>query len=228
MGYYLLLNFILCTEVYYILIYVVLAQIGSELIFDIEHLFAQIFSDRKHEPFSCDLTDMVPIRETRKGLFSSFLLKCKMCCLIQTITTERSECTEMDINSGLAVAAISTGVGFSQLDEIAATVNMPMVTNKTFNKYHDKVSDVLRKSTWDSMQEAAEEEANLARDVGDIDNDGVPCITVVTDGAWSKRSYYVNYDALSEIQADPQFQNQKKKITSTQKKISSESEIILT
>ncbi|KAK9752198.1 hypothetical protein QE152_g4422 [Popillia japonica] len=49
------------------------------------------------------------------------------------------------------------------------------------------------------MEEAGVEEAQLAREAGDIDSEGIPCITVVADGAWSKRSYNVNYNAASGV-----------------------------
>lgn len=34
---------------------------------------------------------------------------------------------------------------------------------------------------------------------GYIDGDGIPMITVVTDGVWCKRSYKTKYDALSGV-----------------------------
>lgn len=34
---------------------------------------------------------------------------------------------------------------------------------------------------------------------GDISKDGIPMISVVVDGAWSKRSYRFNYNALSGV-----------------------------
>jgi len=39
------------------------------------------------------------------------------------------------------------------------------------------------------MQKAGEEEKRIALDCDDIDTDGIPMITVVADGQWSKRSY---------------------------------------
>lgn len=42
-------------------------------------------------------------------------------------------------------------------------------------------------------------EAELAIKAGDINFDGVPVITVVADGAWSKKSYKKNYNALSGV-----------------------------
>lgn len=47
------------------------------------------------------------------------------------------------------------------------------------------------------MKEAGEEERRLAIESGSLDVDGIPIITVVADGQWSKRSYKTKYDALS-------------------------------
>ncbi|KAF5277529.1 hypothetical protein FQR65_LT15975 [Abscondita terminalis] len=51
------------------------------------------------------------------------------------------------------------------------------------------------------MEDAAREEATKAKELNEVDKHGVPCITVVTDGAWGKRSYNVNYhrDASSGV-----------------------------
>lgn len=39
----------------------------------------------------------------------------------------------------------------------------------------------------------------MAKNLGEVDKNGIPLITVVADGAWSKRSYSVNYDAKSGV-----------------------------
>ncbi|KAF2891898.1 hypothetical protein ILUMI_14275, partial [Ignelater luminosus] len=44
--------------------------------FDVAHLFRQLFSSGKHEPFDCDLSCVYVVKEVRKGLRSSFELKC--------------------------------------------------------------------------------------------------------------------------------------------------------
>lgn len=52
------------------------------------------------------------------------------------------------------------------------------------------------------MKEAADEERQAAIERGDIDEeDGVPFISVVTDGCWCKRSYNKNYTSLSGVAA---------------------------
>jgi len=57
----------------------------------------------------------------------------------------------------------------------------------------------IKNTAWSEMQKAGEEEKKLAIESGDIDTDGIPLITVVTDGQWSKRSYSTKYDALSGV-----------------------------
>lgn len=47
------------------------------------------------------------------------------------------------------------------------------------------------------MEKAGKEERNLALESGNVDKDGIPLITVILDGGWSKRSYGHNFSANS-------------------------------
>ncbi|CAH1383606.1 unnamed protein product, partial [Tenebrio molitor] len=49
------------------------------------------------------------------------------------------------------------------------------------------------------MKIAGKEEARLAIEAGMVNEQGIPIITVLTDSAWSKRSYKTNYNALSGV-----------------------------
>lgn len=49
------------------------------------------------------------------------------------------------------------------------------------------------------MEDNGKEELKLALEHKDIDNDGIPYITVYLDGGWSKRSYGHSYDAASGV-----------------------------
>ena len=48
------------------------------------------------------------------------------------------------------------------------------------------------------MQEAGKKEKRLAEERGDY-NEGVPAITVIVDGGWSKRSHPHSYNAKSGV-----------------------------
>lgn len=142
---------------------------------------------------------MKVVGEKRNGLFCEFYLKCQMCNCMKTITSDIKPQSKANVNSSVVLGSISTGIGYTQISELSATLDLPFMTLKTYNKYHEQVAELIRASAWQKMEEAAGEEIKLARDNGDIDKDGIPCITVVTDGAWSKRSYNVNYDSMSGV-----------------------------
>ncbi|KAJ8952670.1 hypothetical protein NQ318_020985 [Aromia moschata] len=117
-------------------------------IFDVGHLFNQILNSQRHEPFDCDVTDMVCVDEFRSGLKSTFVLRCKMCRLFQYISTEdaQSDSSNLDINSAVTLSTISTGIGYWQLNEIAAAINMPMMSDKTYIHYHRKNKSNFKKT----------------------------------------------------------------------------------
>lgn len=54
-------------------------------------------------------------------------------------------------------------------------------------------------SLWEIMELAGKEEHEIAKRNGDIDDDGIPHITVFLDGGWSKRSYGHSYTAASGV-----------------------------
>ncbi|KAJ8868217.1 hypothetical protein PR048_032026 [Dryococelus australis] len=49
------------------------------------------------------------------------------------------------------------------------------------------------------VTDAGEEEADVAIQAGEVDDDGIIVIAVVTDGAWSRRSHGTNYNVLSGV-----------------------------
>ncbi|CAG9773190.1 unnamed protein product [Ceutorhynchus assimilis] len=122
-----------------------------------------------------------------------------MCHCLKTLTSDNETRDKVNVNSSFVLGSISTGIGYSQVNELASTLNMPLMTLSTFNKYHEQVANYIRSSVWQKMREAAAEEAKFSTDSGDIDENGIPCITVVTDEAWGKRSYNVNYDSMSGV-----------------------------
>ncbi|KAF2881511.1 hypothetical protein ILUMI_24668 [Ignelater luminosus] len=60
---------------------------------------------------------------------------------------------------------------------------------KICNCHHVLVSKSWEKAALLKMKEAARKEADFDSEYGHLDKNGIPCITVVADGCWSKRSY---------------------------------------
>ncbi|KAF2887047.1 hypothetical protein ILUMI_19126 [Ignelater luminosus] len=107
--------------------------ITGRRLFDVGYLFKQLLASEKHAPFDCDITNMYVVKELRKGLQSSFELKCKMCGITTTLLTENPEEEGiLNINLAVTLACVSTGVGYAQLDELAAAINMPNMSDKTY------------------------------------------------------------------------------------------------
>jgi len=78
-------------------------------------------------------------------------------------------------------------------------MNMPNMCNKLYQKLHEDAHKFTGETAWEAMSLAAEEEAKLAIENGDVREDGIPMITLIADGAWSKRNYKSNYNALSGV-----------------------------
>jgi hypothetical protein len=89
------------------------------------------------------------------------------------------------------------GIGHTQLAEFAAFLDVPPLSCSGYIQVQSSSAKAVHEVAWDEIKKAGEEERKLAIQHGDID--GVPMITVVADGQWSKRSYKTKYDALSGV-----------------------------
>ncbi|XP_071056943.1 uncharacterized protein [Onthophagus taurus] len=172
-------------------------ELDGRRIVDVSSFMKQICEIGYHNPFNCSVVDMHIISEQRNGLSSQITLQCKMCGIQKKITTDSINTSK--INDSVVLAATSIGIGYSQADEFFSVLDIPFMANKTYNNSQDNIAHIIHDSALKSMEEAAKEEAEIAKNIGDVNKNGIPCITVVVDGAWSKRSYNVNYNALSGV-----------------------------
>lgn len=122
-----------------------------------------------------------------------------MCHKQEVIESENPNSSLMDVNTATVTAIVNSGQGFAQLETFSAILNMPNMCNKMYQKVHDGVNKFTSETAWEAMSLAGKEEAKLAVENGNVREDGVPMITVIADGAWSKRSYKSNYNALSGV-----------------------------
>ncbi|XP_022160289.1 uncharacterized protein LOC111026498 isoform X3 [Myzus persicae] len=175
---------------------------GRRLV-NIRYIFESIQSIR-HQGFDCSFRDLEFTKEKRKGFCSTFCFTCKVCGSIENINSENPS-DNININVNMAVvsavvsAVVNTGQGYAQLEEFAATLNMPVISNRMYQEMHSKVFHYTHKMALEGMLLAGKEEGRLAVERGDVDQQGRPKIAVVADGAWSKRSYRTNYNALSGV-----------------------------
>lgn len=59
------------------------------------------------------------------------------------------------------------------------------------------MSNSIQETAFDEMIKAGNEERQIAINSGNVDENGTPLCTVVTDGQWSKRSYKTKYNSFS-------------------------------
>lgn len=76
---------------------------------------------------------------------------------------------------------------------------MPSISANTYQTIQTNLQKEIQNTAWIEMKKAGEEEKKLALESGNVDKDGIPLVTVVADGQWSKRSYSMRYDAFSGV-----------------------------
>jgi len=117
-----------------------------------------------------------------------------MCHYETNIWSEPTKSDQLDINTAAVATTITAGIGYSSLEEICTGMNISCMSEKTYIKYRENIIDDYEKTAMQNMKKAAEEEKQLALEKNETIN-GIPYITVVSDGSWMKRSYGSNYDS---------------------------------
>ena len=141
--------------------------------------------------------------EIRHGLASIFSGTCSKC--EHTITLETSSkvkgpsgYTRWECNLGAVWAQMATGGGHSHLEETMSVLGVPVMTKACFINTERQIGKWWKEKLKESMLEAGKEERRLAEERGSY-HEGVPAISVIVDGGWSKRSHKHSYNANSGV-----------------------------
>ena len=143
------------------------------------------------------------IGECRNGLASILRGHCEVC--EHTIRLETSKKVKgprgyrrWESNLAAVWGQMTTGQGHSQLEESMSTMGVPVMTKATFISTEKDIGACWKAELQQSMAEAGREERGLAEERGSF-HEGVPAITVIVDGGWSKRSHNHSYNAKSGV-----------------------------
>ena len=141
--------------------------------------------------------------ETRDGLASVLSTCCSTCGeVIQLETSDKVQgprgYRRWECNLAAVWGQMSTGGGHAQLQETMSVLGVPVMTKKSFIRTEKDIGEWWRMKLNEAMIEAGKEEKRLAEERGDYHN-GVPAITVIVDGGWSKRSHKHTYSAKSGV-----------------------------
>ena len=141
--------------------------------------------------------------ETRFGLASILTWACVECK--HTITLKTSEkvkgpsgYSRWEVNLAAVWGHMCIGSGHSHLEESMSVMGVPVMTKSCFISTERQIGLWWKEKLKESMLEAGREEKRLAEERGSF-HEGVPAITVIVDGAWSKRSHKHSYNANSGV-----------------------------
>ena len=141
--------------------------------------------------------------ETRNGLASILKGHCEKCdhtITLQTSKKVKGPCgySRWECNLAAVWGQMSTGQGHSQLEESMSVLGVPVMTKASFISTEREIGEQWKVELQKLMVEAGREEKRLAEEKGDY-HEGVPAITVIVDGGWSKRSHKHSYNAKSGV-----------------------------
>ena len=136
----------------------------------------------------------------QRGLASILSATCTTCDMkisFQTSPVVQGS-KKWQINLAAVWGQMATGGGYSTLQESMAVIGVPVMTKKSFIATERMVADKWWESLEISMKDAGAEEKQLAISRNSF-HEGVPAITVIVDGGWSKRSHKHSYNAKSGV-----------------------------
>jgi len=101
------------------------------------------------------------VKEIRNGYFCTWTFKCKMCNLDTKIESEKSE-SYIPINKAIVNATVGIEIGYTQLSEFSAILEIPYLSANTYGKIFNELSTVIEQTAWEQMRLAGIEEKQLA------------------------------------------------------------------
>lgn len=113
-------------------------------------------------------------------------------CTLELAVTYTYLLVRWECNLAAVWGQMCTGGGHSRLEETMSVVGVPVMTKRSF------ISEMWKQVLEQSMAEAGRRERELAIEKNHY-HDGVPAITVIVDGGWSKRSHKHSYNAKSGV-----------------------------
>ncbi|GBN21445.1 hypothetical protein AVEN_275178-1 [Araneus ventricosus] len=96
-------------------------------------------------------------------------MKFQMYRCTKVFWTENPQCLTMNANTAAVTAIMSIGGGFSNMEEFFSAHNIPSMSEKTFIKEQEKLSDACGVTALKEMESAVSEERSLAIQRGDVD-----------------------------------------------------------
>lgn len=159
------------------------------------YIFKQVQAKPRYTD-CCHFENMIFQTEVRKGLHSMFEFQCGVCGMKKNVWS-CEDAVPVSLNEEAVLGIASVGLGSFQLNEFLTNIEVPCMSDYTYDKTQKKQQVDWWKLAKKEANDALTEEIRLAVLNGNVDSGGNALITVVVDGSWPKRSYNKNFSSLS-------------------------------
>ena len=128
--------------------------------------------------------------ETHSGLASAFSAVCTACRRQFSIQlshqiTDSDGKRKWSVNVAAVLSQMATGGGLARLNSVLSFLDIPGMQKRMFTKTEEFIGEAMKTQLIEAMAQASTEEKQHAIDNGDY-HQGVPAVSVVADGGWSK------------------------------------------
>ncbi|XP_063386966.1 uncharacterized protein LOC134672945 isoform X2 [Cydia fagiglandana] len=117
----------------------------------ISNFFTKLQSICNHGPLGCGIQEMQLVGEVKHGLTSKFLFRCQLCKKKFSIPSDDCGENYLGVNQCAVAGTIAIGCGHSQLQEMLSSLNLPLISDKTYAECHDNCS-----AHWERVLEGME------------------------------------------------------------------------
>jgi len=184
-------------------------NIDGNRILNMEKLMSGIIQMTKHAASCQKAIDMASGDDSvvslegvkQSGFYTVLKFKCLGCAKVFEIeNSENFKDSEKikDINVRCVWGSMVTGGGCSSLNESMGTAGIPGIDEREYTKLEHEIGKLWKEVLEDEMIQAGLEEKRLAEEEDDFFQ-GVPAISVICDGGWSKRSHKHSYNAMAGV-----------------------------
>ncbi|KAK2578741.1 hypothetical protein KPH14_001033 [Odynerus spinipes] len=94
------------------------------------------------------------------GLGSIFYIRCRDCLAVNTVPSGKQHVGEtqsvFDVNSKLVLGTLHAGLGYSTVNKVLQTMNVPNMCSKTFKKYEREIGPAIEVVAKESCRQATE------------------------------------------------------------------------
>ena len=124
------------------------------------------------------------------GLAVVLQARCSKCQQIfrihsSTYTSTSTRNKQWHVNLGAVLGQMATGGGNTRLNQVLTTMGVPGMRKQMFRKIEQFLGEAMKEQLLVAMAKAGEEEKEIAIENNHF-HQGIPYISIVADGGWSK------------------------------------------